>query len=73
MLLGGLVPDLGLSMRQTEAVQRAVGLGVMKVGGSQRWQTPPGSEAADGAHLRLVILGVIPDSIMNVIMMNSRD
>lgn len=30
------MPDLGLSMRQTEAVQCAGGLGVMKVGGSQR-------------------------------------
>lgn len=49
LLLSGLVPDLVLSMRQTEAVQCAVGLGAMKVGGSQKQQNAPGSTRHRGS------------------------
>lgn len=46
LLLSGLVPDLVLSMRQTEAVQCAVGLGTLKAVGSQRRQAPPDAEGS---------------------------
>lgn len=56
MLLSGLVPDLVLSMRRTEAVHRAVGLGGI---GGRGWggesetaectTAPPDTEAAGGS------------------------
>lgn len=61
LLLSGLVPDLVLSMRQTEVVQRAVGLGVMKDGLHHTLR-----QLVELSH-REVIQGVIPDSIVNIV------
>lgn len=51
-LLSGRVPDLLLTLRKTAAVQHAIGLVVMTVGGSERWQNSARlhqTEAACGA------------------------
>ena len=51
-MLSGFVPDLVLSLRQTEAVQHAGGQGMAEVWESQTTECtrfPPDTEAAGGA------------------------